>query len=211
MEQTEKQIWNKYTPPFWHPTTQFPTLFSKYSSSDRFTPFSFSTGSHSMELICFPQCTSSSFSKFTFSPSLVNRYNPIIPPSVPQTTATSSPLFILLAATAVTLSPRSIFPTSYTSSHHHPSSPYSELSFSRTELPRLHTPISTRRQQNRAGLSAPRHIAVPNNATMRFLECQKSGIAIKEKIEKYRMRGSNSRPLACEASVIATTPTRLLL
>ena len=24
------------------------------------------------------------------------------------------------------------------------------------------------------------------------------------------MRGSNSRPLACEASVIATTPTRLL-
>ena len=26
--------------------------------------------------------------------------------------------------------------------------------------------------------------------------------------EKYRMRGLNSRPLACEASVIATTPTR---
>ena len=32
----------------------------------------------------------------------------------------------------------------------------------------------------------------------------------KKEIEKYRMRGSNSRPLACEASVIATTPTRLL-
>ena len=32
----------------------------------------------------------------------------------------------------------------------------------------------------------------------------------KIEIEKYRMRGSNSRPLACEASVIATTPTRLL-
>ena len=32
----------------------------------------------------------------------------------------------------------------------------------------------------------------------------------KKEMEKYRMRGSNSRPLACEASVIATTPTRLL-
>lgn len=28
------------------------------------------------------------------------------------------------------------------------------------------------------------------------------------KKEKYRMRGLNSRPLACEASVITTTPTR---
>ena len=27
-------------------------------------------------------------------------------------------------------------------------------------------------------------------------------------VEKYRMRGLNSRPLACEASVITTTPTR---
>ena len=37
-----------------------------------------------------------------------------------------------------------------------------------------------------------------------YIESHKANL----KKEKYRMRGLNSRPLACEASVITTTPTR---
>ena len=35
----------------------------------------------------------------------------------------------------------------------------------------------------------------------------KNGFEVKRK-EKYRMRGLNPRPIACEAIVITTTPTR---